>query len=110
MGFAIRLAVSLLPVLSLAYGQTDDLALKSKRGKDLMAAGRFEEAIPVYRELVKDLPDNPGPLMNLGMALHMAGHERRSEEHTSELQSPMYLVCRLLLEKKKKRESKREGT
>src|SRR5437762_10975993 len=27
--------------------------------------------------------------------------QRRSEEHTSELQSPMYLVCRLLLEKKK---------
>src|SRR5437764_8457143 len=31
-----------------------------------------------------------------------ADHGRpRSEEHTSELQSPMYLVCRLLLEKKK---------
>src|SRR3712207_8661921 len=28
--------------------------------------------------------------------------ERRSEEHTSELQSRQYLVCRLLLEKKKK--------
>src|SRR5258708_24662852 len=28
---------------------------------------------------------------------------RRSEEHTSELQSPDHLVCRLLLEKKKKR-------
>src|SRR5437762_6127958 len=27
--------------------------------------------------------------------------QNRSEEHTSELQSPMYLVCRLLLEKKK---------
>src|SRR3970040_2667007 len=27
----------------------------------------------------------------------------RSEEHTSELQSPMYLVCRLLIEKKKTR-------
>src|SRR5690348_17695925 len=27
---------------------------------------------------------------------------RRSEEHTSELQSPVHLVCRLLLEKKKK--------
>src|SRR5437762_3573896 len=27
--------------------------------------------------------------------------DHRSEEHTSELQSPMYLVCRLLLEKKK---------
>src|SRR5437763_12158971 len=32
---------------------------------------------------------------------------RRSEEHTSELQSPMYLVCRLLLEKKKKKRQKR---
>src|SRR2546426_1797138 len=31
----------------------------------------------------------------------------RSEEHTSELQSPCNLVCRLLLEKKKKKHSKR---
>src|SRR5437764_13310500 len=31
------------------------------------------------------------------------GRGDRSEEHTSELQSPMYLVCRLLLEKKKKK-------
>src|SRR5438876_2153135 len=30
------------------------------------------------------------------------GAEVRSEEHTSELQSPVHLVCRLLLEKKKK--------
>src|SRR5436189_3976532 len=33
-------------------------------------------------------------------ALEGAKHGGRSEEHTSELQSPMYLVCRLLLEKK----------
>src|SRR5437762_5496479 len=32
----------------------------------------------------------------------------RSEEHTSELQSPMYLVCRLLLEKKKKKKKKKK--
>src|SRR5258708_26690232 len=31
-----------------------------------------------------------------------SGRRRRSEEHTSELQSPDHLVCRLLLEKKKK--------
>src|SRR5437762_5857172 len=31
-----------------------------------------------------------------------AASQNRSEEHTSELQSPMYLVCRLLLEKKKR--------
>src|SRR5437764_5573629 len=42
-----------------------------------------------------------------------SGGERprlRSEEHTSELQSPMYLVCRLLLEKKKKKkQTMRQG-
>src|SRR3712207_8150558 len=41
-----------------------------------------------------------------GLALHRVGAgagvaEHRSEEHTSELQSRQYLVCRLLLEKKK---------
>src|SRR5437762_8742785 len=34
------------------------------------------------------------------VALASAAEYGRSEEHTSELQSPMYLVCRLLLEKK----------
>src|SRR3712207_7741557 len=39
------------------------------------------------------------------LTLHLASLplcSRRSEEHTSELQSRQYLVCRLLLEKKKK--------
>src|SRR2546430_17493461 len=43
-------------------------------------------------------------------ALHWAagnGHEARSEEHTSELQSQSNLVCRLLLEKKKTAASSR---
>src|SRR2546422_7847901 len=33
-------------------------------------------------------------------------HSKRSEEHTSELQSRLHLVCRLLLEKKKKNNSR----
>src|SRR5437867_10033598 len=37
---------------------------------------------------------------------HVLGHVVRSEEHTSELQSPYDLVCRLLLEKKKKKKNK----
>src|SRR5437763_4970090 len=44
------------------------------------------------RRLGQRLPNQHAPLRVPG----------RSEEHTSELQSPMYLVCRLLLEKKKK--------
>src|SRR3712207_7342485 len=37
-----------------------------------------------------------------GVAAEREGWSARSEEHTSELQSRQYLVCRLLLEKKKK--------
>src|SRR5258708_18649750 len=46
---------------------------------------------------------NPPPRVSalLNTALALAWDESRSEEHTSELQSPDHLVCRLLLEKKK---------
>src|SRR5437879_7454616 len=45
-----------------------------------------------------------GPRSESGIGPPRAGAVHlRSEEHTSELQSPMYLVCRLLLEKKKKK-------
>src|SRR5437879_8556974 len=37
---------------------------------------------------------------NMSFRRRAARRPARSEEHTSELQSPMYLVCRLLLEKK----------
>src|SRR5258708_17043761 len=40
-------------------------------------------------------------------AFSVATWTRRSEEHTSELQSPDHLVCRLLLEKKKRRTIKK---
>src|SRR5687768_18307350 len=39
-----------------------------------------------------------------------SGAPRRSEEHTSELQSRLHLVCRLLLEKKKKKKKKKKKT
>src|SRR6266545_4115612 len=48
---------------------------------------------------------DPSSLRSLD-AIHLAAAMARSEEHTSELQSLAYLVCRLLLEKKKKKEIK----
>src|SRR2546422_4204303 len=42
-------------------------------------------------------------MTRLAKARSAALVERRSEEHTSELQSRLHLVCRLLLEKKKKK-------
>src|SRR5947208_12640681 len=53
-------------------------------------------------------PGNRGDAIDAGIQKQIdAGNRRadqcdRSEEHTSELQSPDHLVCRLLLEKKKK--------
>jgi tetratricopeptide (TPR) repeat protein len=46
-----------------------------------MAAGKFEEAIPIYRRLTQAAPGNPGLLLNLALAEHMAGHEREAIPH-----------------------------
>src|SRR5690348_18045401 len=43
----------------------------------------------------------PEQVREEGTAEAVVPHRVRSEEHTSELQSPVHLVCRLLLEKKK---------
>ncbi len=77
---ARTLILCLLPILapSSALAQSDDLALKSERAKAFMAQGKFVEAIPLYRELNEVVPNNPGLLLNLGMALHMAGEERKA--------------------------------
>src|SRR2546425_5690753 len=52
--------------------------------------------------------DGAGPFTQQAVTRHRVEYARlaRSEEHTSELQSLAYLVCRLLLEKKKKEEEK----
>src|SRR2546422_1737729 len=49
---------------------------------------------------VSDVDELPVLLALVGRGL--VGDDDRSEEHTSELQSRLHLVCRLLLEKKKK--------
>src|SRR5688572_31412244 len=58
---------------------------------------------PLHRE-VRRSADQPGGVAHLA---RVGPRERgRSEEHTSELQSQSNLVCRLLLEKKKKTKKK----
>src|SRR5437762_8524998 len=73
-------------------GKAADLARRVKPGLDLIghvvpsaAAPASGTGIPLDTEKLATLSGHPG---------------ERSEEHTSELQSPMYLVCRLLLERK----------
>jgi predicted Zn-dependent protease len=60
-----------------AYAQSDALAQKSFEAKQLMAQGRFADAVPIYQELCRALPSNPGLRLNLALAYQMSG---RSQE------------------------------
>ena len=60
------------------HGQPEDAAGKLAQARQLMASGHFEEAIPIYRQMVKAEPGNPGLLLNLGLAQHMAGYDREA--------------------------------
>src|SRR2546422_2154837 len=52
-------------------------------------------------------PKRPSPVLLRRLGSRPRGSiQKRSEEHTSELQSRLHLVCRLLLEKKKKKNNK----
>src|SRR3712207_7536117 len=66
-------------------------------GPDVLAY--WIEADTFMRHMVRILV---GTMLSVaGGRMRVEDFERRSEEHTSELQSRQYLVCRLLLEKKK---------
>src|SRR5256885_13004336 len=62
----------------------------------------LHDALPIYPNIfiTVDLPEPDGPITATNSPWRTSS-EIRSEEHTSELQSPCNLVCRLLLEKKK---------
>src|SRR3712207_8510449 len=60
------------------------------------------DALADHHVLVEDrVPDHRAAADVRAVQDHRPLHRGRSEEHTSELQSRQYLVCRLLLEKKK---------
>src|SRR5438445_12293151 len=90
----------------LAQGQTDD---RLHRRDDLLVFDEVAEMAVFFLadrrlqgdRLLSDLQDLPHLV---DRHVHLGREptpEERSEEHTSELQSRQYLVCRLLLEKKK---------
>src|SRR2546422_1932643 len=68
------------------------------RSTGLVSEARLRKRwqFPRRRRMMTDLPE---------LEDHLGRSSLRSEEHTSELQSRLHLVCRLLLEKKKQRQS-----
>src|SRR3712207_7185414 len=79
---------------------------RSVAGEDIPLAGRIVAVADVFdavtsKRVYKDAAD-----AETAVAIIREGSgTQRSEEHTSELQSRQYLVCRLLLEKKKNKTS-----
>src|SRR2546425_6673823 len=78
------------------------LAKALQRWNELLSTGfrrgGFAEVRPAYGSVLLPLFEEDGLRLSERRA-------RRSEEHTSELQSLAYLVCRLLLEKKKRNQN-----
>src|SRR5437762_9585891 len=76
----------------------------------LFRSNRSRNPLVLFQTVQKNFQDEDRPLQFEDTTSRPDDMYRkrtiRSEEHTSELQSPMYLVCRLLLEKKKNKRNK----
>ena len=89
-------------LLSLSVSAVADIILTN--GADLNMNGSAGSTIIFSDGTIQSTATVAGPQGDTGAA----GSDARSEEHTSELQSQAYLVCRLLLEKKKKKQNATE--
>src|SRR3712207_8422128 len=83
--FRSNVEIGNLTIGSAACGGTKDASMPGEFGQACSYASALKMVTP-SGEIVEIMEDQP----------------ERSEEHTSELQSRQYLVCRLLLEKKEK--------
>src|SRR2546426_5620302 len=73
---------------------------REKLATGFVLTNQRDKAVEMLEEIIKEHPEKYQPYDLLAGLLDDAARAR-SEEHTSELQSPCNLVCRLLLEKKK---------
>src|SRR5207249_11992690 len=88
-------------LLSFPTRRSSDLGSAAVAG-DLPALAGGRWATGLVRQRPRPRCAVPQHRLGQGPEQDERGHRRRSEEHTSELQSRFDLVCRLLLEKKKK--------
>lgn len=81
-----------------APARTQDLAERSHRARELMDAGRAAEAVPIYRELVRAVPNNAGLRLDLGLALDMSGGKLEAiREYQSALKTDANFFPAMLL-------------
>ena len=71
-------ALLLAQVADTGVAPQADPALASAQARELMAAGRYADAVPIYRALAASAPGNAGLQLNLGLALHLSGADREA--------------------------------
>src|SRR5690348_17788109 len=94
--FAPRVARALAP------GGFSSPSMESQQAVDALQQGLHTSFTNVLVIFTSDALTADDPRFAAQADAAVARLKGRSEEHTSELQSPVHLVCRLLLEKKKK--------
>jgi tetratricopeptide (TPR) repeat protein len=60
------------------HGQAPDPAKEAERAQGFVAAGKFDQAIPIYQGLLRAAPNNPVLLLNLCVAQYTAKHYREA--------------------------------
>src|SRR3989454_7782862 len=94
---------TLFPYTPLSRSHFDLTAIPATRDSFVFAFRGVERGWAVWQYEIRPLEMTQEVLYTAASEFRPVEEERlRSEEHTSELQSPCNLVCRLLLEKKKK--------
>src|SRR3712207_8413892 len=89
---------TLFPYTTLFRSLQEAIEARAAATREQVAIELDGEQVQVVDLTVAPLPDHEG---SSPLFLVLFVDQGRSEEHTSELQSRQYLVCRLLLEKKK---------
>src|SRR3712207_9007691 len=94
---------TLFPYTTLFRSGTDDLTVWASTQVPHSLRTGIATALDLPEAVIRVIAPDVGGAFGAKGGLY--GEYLRSEEHTSELQSRQYLVCRLLLEKKKQRQT-----
>src|SRR5437762_3754104 len=100
-GISCHTAIASSPPMAISRERIvriESLPLEDRARRDRVALDLVHQRLTRREGL--GIPQPARPRHRHRRTVHITG-DVRSEEHMSELQSPMYLVCRLLLEKKK---------
>src|SRR5690625_681969 len=103
LNIALRAARKAALLIERSYERLDLVKVESKRPNDFVTEVDRAAEREIISQLRKAYPDHSFRGEESGEQPGKNSDYERSEEHTSELQSRGHLVCRLLLEKKKKK-------